>query len=137
MDYKRFPGRVIILRNAKYRMTHFVEPLVEEPVHWLSGGLFNRDSKLARFHRLVRVLCQVMIDCAPPVVLAKIGAQHMQYGAPARISVGIEDRIRIGIVPGYDGPPLTAGPSLIIGLFIPSNIEVQEDNVSQAKQATA
>ncbi len=123
--------RVVVLRNTKYRMTHLVEPLIKKPVQWLAGSLFDGNSKLSGLHRLVRVLCQVMIDRSPPVILSQVSAQHVQYGAAARIGISIKNSVGVSIVFRYDGPPLTAGPGLIVGFLVRFHVEIQKVVVSQ------
>ena len=91
-------------------MAHLVKPFIEEPVHWLAGGLFDSDTKLRRFDRLVGVLRQVMIDGTPPVVLAQKRAQHVQHSPAPRISIGVEDGVRIRVVLRYDRTPLAPVP---------------------------
>ena len=73
-----------------------------------------------------------MINRAPPIVLAQKHAEHMQHCAAARISVGVEHRIRVCIVFGHDGPALPARPSRVITFLVRANVEIEKVIVSEA-----
>ena len=79
----------------------------------------------------MRILRQVMIDRAPPVVLAQVCAQHVQNCAATRVRISVKDRIGVGVVFGHYGPALPAPPGLIVGLLIRFDIQVKKVILAQ------
>ena len=118
--------RIVGLADLEYGMAHAVQPLIEKPVHRLSGGFLDRDAKLFGLNRLIGVLVQVMIDGAPPVVFAEISTQHVKHCAAARIGVSVKNRVRIGVVLGHNRSPIALIPRAVILILISPNVEIEE-----------
>src|SRR5205085_4476284 len=90
--------RVVFLRDAKDGMAEFVNPFVEEPIELLARRLFNGSAKLFGLDRLMRVLRQVMIERAPPLLVAEHRAEHVQDRAAALIVIDIEESFGVGVI---------------------------------------
>src|SRR5215813_11569197 len=50
---------IVILTHTKYRVAHAIEPFIKEPIHRLTGCLFDGDPKLLCFDRLVCIFSQI------------------------------------------------------------------------------
>src|SRR5204863_1439990 len=112
--------------NSELWVSHLVNPLIEEPIHGLAGGLFDSNSKLFSLDRLVSIFRQIMIYRAPPVFFAQHLAKHVQDGAAPRIRVGIEYRIRISIVLRHNRASIPQAPGAIILVLISLHIHIEK-----------
>src|ERR1051325_6320496 len=115
-----------MLSNLEYWMAHSIKPLIKEPIHRLSGRFLDRNAKLFSLDRLVRILLQVIIDGAPPILFSQTLAKHVQDCSASRIRICVKDCIRVSIILSNDWAANTLFPGCKIRILICFNIGVEK-----------
>lgn len=72
------------------------------------------------------MLSQVVVDYPPPVLFAQIAAKHMKDRAAARIGIGVENGIGVGVVSCHNRTSIALVPGAEICGLVSSDILVEE-----------
>src|ERR1051325_2376423 len=107
-------------------MAHAIKPLIKEPIHRLSRLFFDRNAKLFSLDRLIRILLQVMIDRAPPILFSQTLAKHVQDCATSWIGISVKNCIGVSIILGDYWPSIALFPGGKIGILICFDIRVEK-----------
>src|ERR1044072_8942702 len=115
-----------MLSDLEYRMAHSIKPLIKEPIHRLSGRFLDRNAKLLSLDGLIRILLQVIIDGAPPILSSKTLAKHVQDCAASRIRICVKNCIGVSIILSDDWAANPLFPGCKIRILICFDIGVEK-----------